>query len=180
MFSGDFGTSENNHPRPGENPALMTTSNQTIERAVDELQKHPVRYLVILAILLFVGLIIIGGTITAVRYRLQDRKVEKLEKKSEEAIEQKDAAKSEADKAAGERVIEDAIRERTIKPEIERTSRNLEDARSRTKEAQTDYDKARSPKDSQGNDPDSRALHERNCSDLRELYPGETIPHCEP
>lgn len=156
----------------------MATTKQTIERAYEAAAKHPVRYLVIISVLLIAGLVLAVGTITAVRYKLQDRKVDQLERKTEDALKQEDAAKAEADKAAQERAIEDAIRERTIKPEIQRTARNLEEARSRTRGAKADYEQSK--KNNPGNNPDSRAQHERNCAELRELYPGEPIPLCEP
>lgn len=132
-----------------------------------------------LAAALVIGSIVAGAAvITGIRYNLEDRKIEKMEKKTEEATTGMKGEISDADKAAQERAIEDAIRERTIKPEIQRTTRNLEEARSRTRAARNDYEKARKTNDL-GNDSDPRALHERNCAELRELYPGEPIPLCD-
>lgn len=149
----------------------------SIERLLQAVGRNPLPYLGVFAGLVILALVLGAGAITAVRHRLQDRKVEKLEQKSDAATEEKQTAQTAADEAAQERAIEDAIRERTIKPEIQRTTRNLEEARARTKGARNDYDQAK--KNTLRDDADSRALHERNCSDLRELYPGESIPLCE-
>lgn len=153
-------------------------TSPTAERLFQAVARNPLPYVGGLAVILILALVLVAGAITAVRYQFQDRKVEKLEQKTDEAVTQKDQAKTAADTAAQERAIEDAIRERTIKPEIERTARNLEDARSRTKGARNDYDQAK--KNTPRDDPDSHALHERNCSDLHELYPGDPLPYCEP
>jgi hypothetical protein len=150
-------------------------------KLTDRALQHPLITLSIAAVLglvLLVGGIYFGGAIlTGIREAFEDRKVDQLQKKADGAVEQSNAERTAADADAGERKTEDAVRERTIKPEIQRTSRKVDEARARTRRAQTDYENVQKP--NLDHDPDTRALHQRNCSDLRDLYPREPLPFCE-
>jgi hypothetical protein len=142
--------------------------NLSILKFVDWIKRNPlVTGLIVLALVAFIWYF--GSSIKQkVQDFTTDRKVEKLERQSDDSQQKANAEISEADKASGARAAEDERRRLEIQPAIERSNGNREQARLRTQKAQSDYDNAkRNPGDS---DTDLRALHERNCADYLELY----------
>lgn len=120
--------------------------------------------------------------VTAISNGFENAQVERLNKQA--AGKQAEANKSldQANAEAVDRKAEDKLRERTIEPQLEQATQNSQAARERARQAERNYEKSRtrpSGTDSRV-DPDQRLLHERNCTDLRELYPGERIAGCEP
>lgn len=107
----------------------------------------------------------------------EDREIEQLNQKAGEAENKAAAHVNEAREIAVKRAAEDFNRARQIVPEIERTSRNLAETRERTRKAQINYEKALQPP-TPVDDPDITVLHDWNCADLAELYPGEQHPIC--
>lgn len=139
------------------------------DRIIALIQKHPLGSLFASAMLAILLLYVITSSLATLRHWREDKAVDQLEQKSTAA--QNAAAKENINARA-----EDLNRERTIRPELERTRAAVGDARQRARKAETDYENARkNPVDS---NIDVRALHDRNCADLRELYPNEPIDFC--
>lgn len=93
---------------------------------------------------------------------------------------EKSAARDELREAGAESVnrqIEDSVRTRTIEPEIERTSQASSNARERSQRSSKTYEQ--SQKSFRRDGLDDGALHDRNCANLHELYPGEIFRDCE-
>jgi hypothetical protein len=140
-------------------------------RIITVIQKYPLPSLVA-AVLFGVVLLYVGaGLITSVRHAIEDAQVNSLEKKAEES-------QQRANQQGNSRRAEDLNREQTIAPERDRSRRDVVAARDRTRKAEIDYENARKNVPDSGG-IDARALHERNCAELRELYPGESIPFCQ-
>lgn len=117
-----------------------------------------------------------GGVISGVRGAISNAHVAQTEAQAREAQGQAVIAIVEADAAAVGRKVEDGVRERTIKPEIERTSLVVKHTRARTREAQTNYESAQNP--SRVVATDDALLYARNCADYARLYPGRKRAGC--
>lgn len=118
------------------------------------------------------------GVVAGIRHLFENRQVQQLEQKATDAETKAGAQVKQADQLATERAAEDLNRERTITPEIARTSRTVTETRERARKAQANYEKTLTQPDLVI-DPDTAALHRRNCTDLAELYPGEQHPACD-
>lgn len=75
-----------------------------------------------------------------------------------------------------ERRVEDGVRERVIQPEIERTRRAAAESRQRTEKAVRNYEATQTGVSRES--LDDGALRERNCADLRALYPEQRFKRC--
>jgi hypothetical protein len=140
-------------------------------RIIALVHKHPLATLIGAVLLGVLLLYLATGAFDSFRHWREDKAVTGLENKAAQSEQQ--AAKEDVNRQA-----EDLNRERTIQPELERTRRELAAARERTRKAEIDYENARKNIPDNGG-TDTRALHDRNCADLRELYPGESIPFCQ-
>lgn len=104
-----------------------------------------------------------------------DRQVTRTEAQADAAEATAADAISEAGEANVERRVEDAVREQTIKPQIERAARRSEDASARRRAAERTNE---AHQNFRPVDLDDRLLRERNCAELAELYPGQQFPGC--
>lgn len=130
---------------------------------------HPLVTLVLCCLIFYLAITFGAGLVAGVREAFENRAVEKLERQADKHLEVAGAA----DRA---RTAEDQKRETNIRPRIDTTTKDLAAARARRRQAETNYEK------SQANsipNLDAHDLHERNCADLRQLYAGEPIPHCD-
>ena len=132
-------------------------------------QQHPLITLFFATALVIGGLYFGAGVITGIRQAFEDRSVEKLKKEGGKHLEA-------AAGAGSVRQAEDQSRRITIRPRIEAATRDLESARARRRAAESNYEKS---KHTPVPNLDARDLHDRNCADLRELYPNEPIAHCD-
>jgi hypothetical protein len=145
--------------------------------AVHSIKEHKLASLIIAAALIFVIWIYGGAFLSGVRDEFSSRQVQKRETQAATAQEGAQQEKSQADAAAGDRKVEDRIREQSIKPEQERVARGAHDARARTQRAEEHYEQVQ--KNYRRVDLDDVRLHQRNCTDLRELYPTEIWSGCQ-
>jgi hypothetical protein len=139
---------------------------------------NPILTLAIAVVLFYFAITFGGGVLAGLRHAFQNRTIDKLEKKADASQGKTQSLVNQADQQKLDRHDEDLNRERTIKPQIETASRSVATARSRTDAARRDYEKARNTRFDRNSN--SRALHVRNCTDLRELYPGEDLKFCSP
>jgi hypothetical protein len=138
--------------------------------------EHPVAALIAAAVLATVLWLYAGGVITGVKNLFAGSAVQKTEAQASAAESQASGSTAEADRTSADRKVEDRVREQIITPEVERTKRASELTRERLRQAEVNHEKA--IKGRGGDGLDDRALHERNCSDLAELYPGEHFEGC--
>lgn len=131
-----------------------------------------------IAVLILVSVWYFGGAfVSGVQSAFTSRQVEKTEGQAKQAEADAHAALSEANKAATDRTVEDRIREQTIEPERVRTAQAVNSSRSRTQKAEASYEQAQKSFDRHR--LDRHVLHERNCTDLHALYPGENFAGCQ-
>lgn len=149
----------------------QTVADAVAPRLTSRIVAHPLIAIVVACILLYLVITWGGSFIAGVRHVFEDRAVEQLTTEADEHL-------KAAGAAGAERVTEDANREANIRPQIETTTRDLEAARARRRKAESDYENARKTSDS-SDGLNADALHQRNCTDLRELYPGEPVPYCD-
>jgi flagellar biosynthesis GTPase FlhF len=149
-----------------------------IQTVVDQVRAHKLATAIVGA-LVIVGALYFGSSlITGIREAFQDAQVNRLNKQSEQKEAEAQKSLDAADKEAVDRAVEDKLRELNIEPQRRQAKENSEQARQRATKAETDYENAR--KNINRNSIDERLLHERNCADLHELYPGERVAGCEP
>ncbi len=133
----------------------------------------------LIALALAAGLWYFASSFTSgVRHLLENRAADKLEQQANDAQDKAAQKLNEAHQVATDRAVEDLNRARAITPEIERTARAVNETRESARRARTNYENARTKPDLL-NDPDTAALHDRNCADLNQLYPGEQRPICD-
>jgi len=145
------------------------------ERILNFARAHKIVAALVGAALIFLLYQFAGGVVSGVRGALTSREVSKTEAAAQAAEREAATAISEADAAAVDRKVEDGIRERTIKPEIERTLRVVTHARSRTEEAQKNYEQAQNISVV---GTDDAALYASNCAEYARLYPGRRRAGC--
>ncbi len=118
-----------------------------------------------------------GGLIQGARNTVTSLQTNSSESQAGREVKQATEAQTSANNTATDRKAEDLYRERALRPEVERTRRSAEEARTRARSAEVNYEQAK--KNSNRSRLDRDSLHRRNCADLRELYPGEFFPGCD-
>lgn len=153
----------------------MTLSDR-YHRAKFWIGQHPF-YSLIIGVVLCAALWYGGGALLNGASELHTSgEVHKTEAQATQAEAQAGASKQAADQTAIDRQVEDQLRERTITPEVRRSERQAAETRARVRDAEANYEKVTKDRSRSPLGPD--ALHERNCSDLRDLYPGEEFAGC--
>lgn len=145
--------------------------------AVAQIVAHPVAALIVACGLAATVWIYGGAFWGGVRAAFQDRKVERLQTQAHEAQAGAQTAERAADDTQIERTVEDQRRANEIAPAIERAGRTVAETSAEAQRARARYEQTQ--KNSRRDDLDDRVLHERNCADLAQLYPGERFRRCE-
>jgi F0F1-type ATP synthase membrane subunit b/b' len=141
-----------------------------------QLKERPLIALALATILVALLWIYGGAFVSGVRSALSGRAVSQNQNAAQAEQQQAEAAQTSANQEGVNRKVEDAIRQRTIEPEVQRAGRVAVERRERTRRAEAIYEKAR--QDSAGAGLSAGALRERNCSNLRDLYPGRVFDYC--
>jgi len=158
---------------------MRTREHKLAPRLLEWAQGHQLLTLIIACVLFYLVMTIGLRLGAGIRHAWENRTINQLEQKADKAESEANKQLDQASREQMNRQAEDLAREETIKPEVERTARDAAAAKERTRRAQSSYEKARKQNSDLGNDSDLHTLHERNCADLRELYPGESIPLCQ-
>lgn len=148
---------------------VQTVAQTIAPRLASRMLDHPMITLVVACVLFYFGLTFGAGFIAGIRHVFEDRAVTELKTEGDKHLEAAGAA-------GAARANEDANRNTNIRPRIEASTRDLESARERRLKAESNYEKS---KHTPLSDLAPGDLHERNCADLRELYPGEPSPYCD-
>lgn len=155
---------------------LVAEAQKELPRLTALALAHPLITLAIVSVLFYLVVTFGAGLIAGIRHKFEDRQVQQLEQKADQSEQNANKKIDEANEAAGDRQEEDTNRETNIRPRVEVTGRELEVARERRRKAEGNYENSRkNPR----TDSDAGALHERNCAELRELYPGEPLAGCD-
>ena len=141
-----------------------------------QLKEHPLIALGLLLTVCALCFIYGGAFIDGARNAKSQRAVSQTQGAAQTEQSEAGRALTHANQEAIDRQVEDGLRRRVIQPEAERTRRAATATRERTRMAQAAYEDVQ--KHPPRGDADSRRLHERNCADLAELYPGESIADC--
>lgn len=150
---------------------------QLLGQGVTIARAHPIATALVAGVVVCLVLYFGSRLATGIREWRENARVEKLQKQADKNMSDAQKSLGEADQAAGDRQAEDTRRELVIEPARRQASENSNQARQRTTQAEGEYEKARNgPID---DSIDERTLHQRNCADLHQLFPGESIAGCE-
>lgn len=138
-------------------------------------QKPFLKLVVGLALIVYVYLIV-SGAFSCIESKLTQSQTSRIEKQANTALQEAVDQSRIAHNSQIDRATEDQIQERTITPELTRRRQSAEEARAQSNNAQIYYENAKNPHPSYSVDSD--ALRQRNCSDLKALYPNEQFADC--
>lgn len=137
---------------------------------------RPVVALFIVGALLYLLFIFGPALLFGIRQNFSDRAVEKGKSQAEAERTAGQQEKIQADEIEIQRKAEDLNRATNLTPERERAAGQVQTAQQRRQEAEDRYEKNRTARRPDLDDP---ALRRRNCADLAELYPAERFAGCQ-
>lgn len=158
----------------GRAKQIANTARRGITHAFTQ---HPFVATAVALSILWIGYQFGGGVVSAFRSARTSAQVTATQAAAQVEQGKANDALTNANATSVERQINDAIREQTIKPEVERTARAARETNERVTRARASYEAAQT--NNHRGDLDDRVLHERNCTDLAKLYPDERFERCE-
>ena len=148
-----------------------------MKAVADFIKAHKLVAALVGAALLFLLWQFGGELVSGIRGARTASQVRETQSQAQTAQGEAQQAIKEGAEAGLDRRVEDRIREQTIQPERERTEQQVTRSRSRTIEAQKNYEASQQP--TLRPHLDDRALCERNRADYEQLHPGRVYPGCQ-